>query len=127
MSGFSFDHSGSFNNIERFLKKVENLDVVSLIESLAQEGVVALADATPIDSGLAAHSWGYEISVEGENLTIYWTNNDIENGFPVAVMLQYGYATGTGGYVQGRDYINPAIKPTMDKIAEAVWKVVTSS
>lgn len=127
MSGASFTVTGSFDNTERFLKKMSTLNVNSQIESFAQQGVAALESATPEDSGLAAHSWGYDISQNGSGLTITWTNSDIENGFPVAVMIQLGHGTGTGGYVQGRDYINPAIQPIFDKIADGVWKVVTSA
>lgn len=118
---------GSFKNMEAFLNKVSKLDVRKILESSAQQGVKALASATPIDSGLAEHSWGYDISGSGGGYTITWTNSDIENGFPVAIMLQYGYGTGTGGYVQGRDYINPAIQPIFDQIADKVWKAVSSA
>jgi hypothetical protein len=127
MSGISFDTTGSFNNTERFLQSMQKLEIKSIIEPYAQRGVAALAAATPVESGLASESWGYEIVSDSETTAIYWTNTDIEDGFPVAVALQYGHATGTGGYVQGRDYINPAIRPIFDQIAEAVWKVVTSS
>lgn len=121
-----FRHRGSFMNTESFLKRNEKLDVRSLIELYAQEGVRALADYTPRDSGIAASSWGYRIDQNRRFTRITWTNSNVENGFPVAIMLQYGYATGTGGYVAGRDYINPAIRPIFDVIAERVWKVVTS-
>lgn len=125
----SFQSSGSFKKTESFLSSVRKMDyiVMSVLESCAREGVAALASATPYDSGLAAHSWGYEITRSGNTITITWTNSDVENGFPVAIMLQYGYGTGTGGWVQGRDYINPAIRPIFDKIAEKVWKVVKSA
>lgn len=125
--GFELSSRGSFNNTEQFLKKTQKLDLRRIVEPYAQAGVAALRSATPEDSGLAASSWGYEIIEEKGSLTIHWTNSDIENGFPVAVMLQYGYGTGTGGYVHGRDYINPAIKPIFDQIANAVWRVVTSA
>jgi len=89
--------------------------------------VAALASATPSDSGLAAASWGYEVSSKGGSHSITWTNTDVESGFPVAIMLQFGYATGTGGYVAGRDYINPAMRPIFDQIAYKVWRAVTSA
>lgn len=123
-----FESKGDFRKLERFLKKVANRN--SLYQSLdkyGQQGVAALSSATPIESGLAASSWSYEVQVTGTGASITWLNTDLENGFPVAVMLQYGYATGTGGYIQGRDYINPALKPIFDKIAESVWKEVTSA
>jgi len=97
------------------------------VERIANEGVSALASATPMESGLAANSWGVEIVNSKDSLTITWTNSDVENGFPVAIMLQYGHGTGTGGYVRGVDYINPAIRPIFDRIANEVWKVVTSA
>lgn len=118
--------SGSTKRTEDFLRKLAKGDIYQGIEGLAREGVAALASATPIDSGLASSSWGVEISRSRSSLTITWTNSDVENGFPVAIMLQYGYGTGTGGYVQGHDYINPAIRPVFDRIAEKVWKAVTS-
>jgi hypothetical protein len=97
------------------------------LDGLAREGVNALASATPVDSGLASTSWDYKIEQSKTSCTITWTNTDVENGFPVAIMLQYGYGTGTGGYVQGVDYINPAMKPVFDHIADKVWKAVTSA
>jgi hypothetical protein len=118
---------GSTDRLEKFLKAAQKLDVGSIVNEQAQIGARALADATPEDSGLAAHTWGYEVIQNGGDVTIYWTNSDIENGFPVAIMLQYGHGTGTGGYVQGRDYINPAIRPIFDQIADTVWKAVTSA
>jgi hypothetical protein len=124
---FSFEHRGSFDNVERLLKKMLNLDYVDPLDAYAQQGVQALAAATPRDSGLAASSWGYQIQRRGSRVTITWTNDNVESGFPVVIALQYGYATGTGGYVQGRDYINPAITPIFDRIAEQVWKEVTST
>jgi hypothetical protein len=124
---FSFESKGDFTNTMRFLKAMEHLNLPALLAPYGQEGVSALAAATPVDSGLAAASWGYEVSSSRSGVTITWTNTDTENGFPVAIMLQYGHGTGTGGYVQGRDYINPAIRPIFDRIANEVWKVVTSS
>jgi hypothetical protein len=123
----SITSSGSFKNTEAFLNRVSRGDIYRSIVAGAEAGVRALADATPLDSGLASDSWDYEIERSGKAVTIKWTNNDVENGFPVAIMLQLGYGTGTGGYVQGRDYINPAMKPIFDKIADDVWKAVTSA
>jgi hypothetical protein len=117
---------GSFKNTEAFLRKLSNLDFRRILESAAKDGVKALAAATPLDSGLASDSWGYTIAGFRGGIRITWTNNDVESGFPVAIMLQYGYGTGTGGYVQGRDYINPAMRPIFDQIADRVWKAVTS-
>ena len=123
----SFRHSGSFDKMESFLTNAQKLRLRRNLEPLAQKGVEALARATPSESGLAAQSWGYEIKEWGNSyIGIRWTNDNVEGGFPVVIMLQYGYATGTGGYVQGRDFINPAIKPIFDEIADEIWKVVTS-
>jgi hypothetical protein len=125
----SFDTSGSFKNTEAFLKAMTKLNstITRVLNSAGREGVSALSAASPADSGLASGSWNYEVVTSGGGVTILWTNSDVENGFPVAIMLQYGYATGTGGYVQGRDYINPAMRPIFDKIADDVWKAVTSA
>jgi hypothetical protein len=123
----SVTSKGSFKNTQSFLVKMQKLDIRSILESNAQAGVSALRNATPVDSRLAAESWGYRIEGGNSRWTIYWTNTNVETGFPVAIMLQYGYSTGTGGYVAGRDYINPAIRPIFDKIATDVWKAVTSA
>lgn len=123
----SFIHRGSFDKSEKFLRTMKKLDIQRLVDKEAQRGVEALQKATPKDSGLASDSWGYEIRQNGSNVIITWTNNDIENGFPVAVALQIGYGRGSGGFIQGRDYINPAMKPVFDSISERVWKAVTSA
>jgi hypothetical protein len=102
-------------------------DIYKSLDAAAKMGVNALASAVPKDSGLAADSWDYMVKSSRGSVSITWTNNDVENGFPVAIMLQYGYGTGTGGYVQGRDYINPAMKPVFDDIADQVWRAVTSA
>ena len=90
-------------------------------------GVAALQANTPVDSGATAASWDYRILATSRGLSIVWTNSNDAGGTPVAILLQYGHGTGTGGYVVGRDYINPAIKPVFDRIANDVWKVVTSA
>ena len=123
----SFVLSGSFDKTESFLKAMQKLNVEGILDACGREGVSALSSATPVSSGLTAHSWNYKIGQKGGVYFISWNNTDVENGFPVAIMLQYGYGTGTGGFVQGRDYINPAIRPIFDKIASNVWKVVTSA
>lgn len=124
---FSFTSDGDWSRTEQFLQKMQRLQVDSVIAAAAQRGVVALQSATPKDTGLAASSWGYTIEKTRGSITINWTNKDVENGFPVALMIQYGHGTGTGGYVQGQDFINPAMKPVFDEIAETVWKAVTSA
>jgi hypothetical protein len=123
----SLSSSGGFDKTTVWLRKLQKLDLGSIVEAGAKKGVRALAQATPIDSSRAASSWGYEIKKTSTNVTITWTNSDVENGFPVVIMLQYGHGTGTGGYVQGRDFINPAIRPVFDEIAQSVWKAVISA
>lgn len=123
--GVSFRHRGNFNNVERFVKNYNVNRITKVLDSYGREGVRALASATPEDSGLTASSWGYEISVSRGSFSILWYNdNKTSAGTPVAILLQYGHGTGTGGYVQGRDYINPAIEPIFNKIADAVWQEV---
>lgn|SRR5690349_22918515 len=123
----SLSSNGSFDETARFLERLSRLNIDSVIAQQAQKGVQALMAATPKDSGLSASSWGYTIEKTQSSVTIHWTNSDIENGFPVALMIQYGHGTGTGGYVQGIDYINPAMRPIFDQIAETVWKAVISA
>lgn len=122
---FRFRSRGDFKNAEQFLKRAYNLDVGNVIDLYAQEGVHALRALTPRDSGISSDSWAYRVERGGRGrVRITWTNSNTPSGFPVVVALQYGYATGTGGYVQGRDYINPAMSPIFDRIAEEVWKAV---
>jgi len=102
-------------------------EILRVLHKYGQMGVDALSNATPIDSGLAAASWDYKVERSRGSYAISWSNSDVENGFPVVIMLQYGHGTRGGGWVQGRDFINPAIKPIFDKIADDVWKVVTSA
>ena len=124
----SFTVSGSTNKTMNFLRKMQSTqNLYSGLESIAQRGVAALQAATPVESGLTAASWGYEIEIEGDSVKIHWINSNNNGGVNVAVILQYGHGTGTGGYVSGRDYINPAIKPIFDEIANDVWKKVTSA
>ena len=113
--------SGNFNNTERFLKGAKKLNIKKILESYGKEGVRALASATPVDSGLTADSWGFNVTVSKGSFSITWTNTNIVSGVPIAIILQYGHGTGTGGYVKGRDYINPAIQPIFQKIADSVW------
>ena len=125
----SISTSGSFKRTDKFLKAMLNLPkaIISNMETIGREGVEELKNATPRDSGRAAYSWDYEVTERNGVYSLTFTNKDLEEGFPVAVMLQYGYATGTGGYVQGEDYINPALRPIFDRIRDKVWKAVTSA
>lgn len=123
----SYTVKGDLARTESFLKKMVQADLFKRLSSQGQAGVRALAAATPHDSGATAAAWGYSVDISGRSATITWTNSNRPGGAPLAIMLQYGHGTGTGGYVQGRDYINPAMKPVFDKIAEEVWKAVTSA
>jgi len=123
----SISSEGSWDKTDRFLRAMQKLNVDGVIAAAAQRGVAALAQATPRDSGLSANSWGFEITREKNSVVINWTNSDVENGYPVALMIQYGHGTGTGGYISGKDYINPAMRPVFDEIADTVWKAVTSA
>lgn len=117
---------GNFNNTEKMLKKSLGKDWLSILESYGRAGVQALASATPIDTGETASSWDYDIVREDGRVSVIWNNSNIHNGVNIAIILQYGHGTGTGGYVVGRDYINPALQPIFDKMADAAWREVTS-
>lgn len=127
MAGISFSSSGSFKNTFAFLNRMRTTNLIAEVEPYAQEGVAALSSMTPKLTGLTASSWGYEISQYGDGVRITWYNTDEEGGVNVAVILQYGHGTGTGGYVQGIDYINPAMQPIFARIAENVWRKVISA
>lgn len=124
MEGITFTHKGDFSKTEKFFNKLLGLDYLNVLERYGQRGVDALASATPKDSGLTAASWGYEIQHNGERSSIIFTNSNINKGCNIAILLQYGHGTRNGGYVQGRDYINPAIQPIFDQIASDAWKEV---
>lgn len=122
-----FEVSGGFTKTERFLNRMKRREYLNVLDEFGRDGVQALRNATPVDSGATAEAWDYEIKRTRNYTEIVWTNSNINDGVPIAVILQYGHGTGTGGYVQGRDYINPAIRPIFDKIVEKAWKVVTSA
>ena len=121
----SFRQQGDFSKLTRFLEKAKQVVKIGDLDKYGKEGVAALASATPVDSGLTANSWHYEIQNSNGSVTINFNNSNIQNGVPIAIILQYGHGTGTGGWVQGRDYINPAIQPVFDRIANQAWKEVT--
>lgn len=125
--GIKFIHKGDFKKTDHFLNKMKRNDYLKILNKYGQIGVRALSNATPVDSGTTAESWNFEIQTNRTGATIYWTNSNINRGVNIAVILQYGHGTGTGGYVQGRDYINPAMRPVFDKIANEAWKEVTSA
>lgn len=121
----SFRQKGDFSKITRFLEKAKETVCLGDLDKYGREGVAALASATPVDSGQTANSWYYEIENRNGSATISFHNSNIQNGVPIAIILQYGHGTGTGGWVQGRDYIKPAIQPIFDKIVKEAWKEVT--
>lgn len=118
---------GDFNKTFKFLNFMQNWKVDRILQKYGQQGVAALAAATPFDSGTTANSWNYSIKSSGSSAAIYWGNSNVNKGVNIAVILQYGHGTGTGGYVQGRDYINPAMRPIFDKIAEEAWREVVNA
>lgn len=121
----SFRHKGDFSKTTRFLRNAKDAARLDILDRYGREGVAALASATPVDSGLTASSWYYKVSTNSKTSSIAFYNSNIQNGVPIAIILQYGHGTGTGGWVQGRDYINPAIQPLFDKITNDVWREVT--
>lgn len=118
-------HKGDFRKTEKFLDGARNFNVKGLLKRYGEAGVRALAAATPKDTGELASSWGYEIQMDRTEARVIWTNSKIVDGIPIAIILQYGHGTGGGGYVQGRDYINPAMRNIFDQLAAAAWKEVT--
>lgn len=121
----TFRQKGDFSKLTRFLERAKESIKIGDLDKFGREGVAALASATPIDSGLTASSWYYKIENKNGSVTISFHNSNIQNGVPIAIILQYGHGTRNGGWVQGRDYINPAIQPIFDKITEQAWKEVT--
>lgn len=123
----SFRQKGDFSKLTTFLEKAKETVNIGMLDRYGREGVAALSSATPVDSGLTASSWYYEIKRDTGSISISFHNSNIQNGVPIAVILQYGHGTGNGGWVEGRDYINPAIQPVFDRIANEAWKEVTKS
>ena len=121
----SFRQKGDFSKTKQYFERVKAAARLSILDKYGREGVAALASATPTETGKTASSWFYEISHDKGSATITFSNSNINKGVPIAIILQYGHGTGTGGWVEGRDYINPAIQPIFDKIANEAWKEVT--
>lgn len=121
---FSFSTSGSTDKTEAWLKRLAEGDIFASLEKYGQEGVDALSAATPVDTSETANSWYYEVVKDRESWSIIWGNSHVVDGRPIAVLLQLGHGTGTGGYVEGRDYINPALRPIFDRILAEAEKVV---
>lgn len=123
----SIKQKGDFKKTEKFLKKSLGRDYRRVLEKYGELGVEALSAATPVDSGETAASWYYEIIQKESSMSVIWKNRNVQKGVNIAVILQYGHGTRNGGYVEGRDYINPALKPIFESLAEAAWKEVSSS
>lgn len=119
-----FRQKGDFRRTSDFLKRANRLNLDVILNQYGQEGVEALRAATPKDTGTTANSWSYVVHKGTGSITITWSNSNIVDGVPIAVILQYGHGTRNGGYVQGTDYINPAMKPIFDKIAQRAWEEV---
>lgn len=114
----------NFKDTEKLLKKSFGKDYMKVLEKYGERGVTALSNATPKDTGLTASSWSYEIIQNGGSISIVWNNSNVQNYVNIALILQYGHGTRNGGYVQGRDYINPAMRPIFDEMADKAWKEV---
>lgn len=121
----TFKQKGDFSKLTRYLEKAKEAARVGILDRYGREGVKALESATPVDSGLTASSWRYEIEHKNGRATLSFLNSNAQDGVPIAIILQYGHATGNGGWVEGRDYINPVAQPLFDKIANEAWKEVT--
>lgn len=123
----SLSSKGDFSKTEKMLKKTLGRNYVGVLERYGRMGVEALAASTPVKTGLTASSWTYDIVQKDSYLSVVWNNSNIQKGVSIALILQYGHGTRNGGYVRGRDYINPALQPVFDKMADAAWKEVTNS
>lgn len=120
-----FGGKGDFSKTRKYFNNVIEAAKVEILEKYGNKGVAALSSATPVDSGLTATSWYYKIERSGSEIKLIFLNSNVNKGVQIAVILQMGHGTGTGGWVEGRDYINPAIQPIFDEIADAAWKEVT--
>ena len=121
----TFSQKGDFDNLNKFFSRTKELFKKSDLDHYGRMGVEALRKATPKDTGLTASSWYYEIERKRDAISINFLNSNVQNGIPIAILIQYGHATRNGGFVQGIDYINPSIKPIFEKIADDAWKDVT--
>lgn len=123
----TFQQKGDFSKFSKYLNKILKVANVDILDKYGKRGVNALSSATPVDSGLTAASWYYEIERTKGSATISFLNSNVNKGVQIAIILQYGHGTGTGGWVEGRDYINPAIQPIFDDMAKAAWEEVTNA
>ena len=120
-----FRQKGDFSKFTRFMERAKQVVRISDLDKSGREGVAALASATPVETGKTANSWYYKIENKEGTIKLSFHNSNIQNGVPVAIVIQYGHATGNGGYVEGRDYINPAVQPIFDDITKNLWREVT--
>lgn len=121
----TFRQQGDFSKLSKFLERAKERVYLGELDKYGRMGVRALREATPIDSGETADGWYYTIEQERGVAKLTFCNSHVNNGVPIAIILQYGHGTGTGGWVEGRDYINPALRPIFDEIADKAWKEVT--
>lgn len=123
----TFKHRGNFKNTEKFFKKMQKREYMAIFDKYGNEGVLALSAATPVDSGETAKSWSYKIRQTKSGIKLTWTNSNVVDGIPIAIIIQYGHGTRNGGYVQGLDYINPAMRPIFEKLTNELWKEVAGN
>ena len=120
----SFRQKGDFSKLTRYFERIREAIKIGVLDKYGRAGVAALSAATPTDTGNTAESWYYEIEHRNGSVTLSFFNSNVNDGVPIAIILQYGHGTGTGGWVQGRDYINPALRPVFDKLAADAWREV---
>ena len=116
---------GDFKKTRKTLEKAKRMNIRAILDKYGKEGVAVLADATPKDSGETANSWSYEVKMDHHGASIFWSNSNINDGVNIAVILNYGHGTGTGGFVKGSGFISPAIRPIFDDISQKAWEEVT--
>ena len=121
----SFRQKGDFSKLTSFLERAKETAYLGDLNKYGRQGVAALASATPVDTGKTASSWSYKIENNNGSISISFENSNVQDGVPIAIILQYGHGTRNGGWVEGRDYINPAIQPIFDQIVNDAWKEVT--
>lgn len=122
----SFRQKGDFSKLNRYFERLRETAKIGVLDKYGRAGVAALSSATPTKTGLTASSWYYEIKRQNGSVSLEFFNSNVQKGVPIAIIIQYGHGTGTGGWVEGRDYINPAIQPIFDQLANEAWKEVTN-
>ncbi len=124
--GFTIESKGNYEKLSAYLHKLSSMDAMAILSKYGEKGVEALRSQTPVDSGKTASSWSYTVSQRGETYSVNFSNSNVNDGVNIAIILQTGHGTGTGGWVAGRDYLNPALQPVFDGFAQELWKEVTS-